>query len=343
MNAMNEHNTDNKTSPQSSPPAPSTKEGHGSPPPGCAPVYPVPYDAEDEIDLFELFQTLWQGRWTIVAVTFLFAVAGVAYALLSPNIYKAEALLAPVETEQSPRIGGQLGALVGMAGGSVGSGAGSQAVLAKEILRSRNFLGDFIERHQLAPQLAAVEGWDASTGEWIYDTEMYNPQTGEWGVDDEGKSLEPSEWDLVRSFRDRMSISEDRDTAMVTVSVSSQNPIAARDWVQWLVRDVNEMMRQRDIAEAQQRIEYLENKIKETSISGMQQVFFQLIENETRSVMLANVQPEYVFKTVDPAVVPEEKSEPKRALIAILATMAGGMIAVLIVFVRTAIKNRKEA
>jgi LPS O-antigen subunit length determinant protein (WzzB/FepE family) len=71
----------------------------------------------------------------------------------------------------------------------------------------------------------------------------------------------------------------------------------------------------------------------------MQQVFYQLIENETRTVMLANAQQEYVFKTVDPAVVPQEKSEPKRALICIVATLIGGMLGVLIVFVRAFIRS----
>ena len=50
--------------------------------------------------------------------------------------------------------------------------------------------------------------------------------------------------------------------------------------------------------------------------------------------MLAQVRPEYVFKTIDPAVVPEEKSEPKRALICVLGTLLGGMLSVLIVLVR---------
>ena len=40
-----------------------------------------------------------------------------------------------------------------------------------------------------------------------------------------------------------------------------------------------------------------------------------------------------MFKTIDPAVVPQEKSEPKRALIAIVATMLGGMLGVFTVFV----------
>lgn len=310
--------------------------------PSHAPGYQPVYDADDEIDLFELLQTLWRGKWLIIAVTFLFAVAGVAYALWLPNLYQAQALLAPVKQEEGPRISGQLGALAGLAGVSLGGSAGNQATLAKEILRSRSFLGAFIERHQLAPQLAAVSGWNVSTGEWVYDLEKYDLQTGQWHSDKDDKSFLPTEWELVKVFREILGISESKDSGMVTISIKSQNPVSARDWVTWLVRDVNENMRQRDITEAQRRIEFLENKIRETSISGMQQVFFQLIESETRTVMLANVQPEYVFTTVDPAVIPEEKSEPKRALICIVATFAGGMIAVLLVFVLAAIRNRRE-
>jgi len=50
-----------------------------------------------------------------------------------------------------------------------------------------------------------------------------------------------------------------------------------------------------------------------------------------------------VFKTIDPAVVPEEKSEPKRALICVLGTLLGGMLSVLIVLVRHyAFSNKQE-
>ena len=98
-------------------------------------------------------------------------------------------------------------------------------------------------------------------------------------------------------------------------------------------------MRRQDVAEAEARINYLENKLNDTNIAGMQQVFYQLIESETRTVMLANAQQEYVFKTIDPAVVPQEKSEPKRALIAILAIMLGGMFGVSIVFIRAFFKG----
>jgi LPS O-antigen subunit length determinant protein (WzzB/FepE family) len=74
----------------------------------------------------------------------------------------------------------------------------------------------------------------------------------------------------------------------------------------------------------------------------MQNVFYQLIEEQTKSLMLAEVQDEFVFKTVDPAIVPEEKAGPKRALICVLATLLGGMLAVAIVLVRFAFRKDED-
>ncbi|SFR51231.1 G-rich domain on putative tyrosine kinase [Marinobacter daqiaonensis] len=299
---------------------------------------------DDEIDLRELFATLWRGKWIIIATTFVFAVAGVAYALYKPNIYQASALLAPTEDDSGglSRMAGQLGGLASLAGVNLGGGSANKTVIAREILQSRAFLTDFIHRHNLKVPLMATEGWDIEQEEWVYDREIYNPDTDEWAMED-GESLEPTDWDMVKKFReDHLSVSENQENGMVTVSVKSLSPVAAKNWTDWLVRDINEHMRKRDIEEAEASIDYLEEKLNETNISGMQQVFYQLIESETRTVMLANAQKEYVFQTVDPAVVPQEKSEPKRALICIVATMLGGMLGVFIVFVIAFIRSGKQ-
>ncbi|MEQ6884147.1 Wzz/FepE/Etk N-terminal domain-containing protein [Salicola sp. Rm-C-2C1-2] len=298
---------------------------------------------DDEIDLRDLFLTLWHGKWLIISITLVFAVGGVVYALMQPNMYRAEAMVAPATEEQGPKISGQLGSLASMAGVNIGEGGGSKTVIAKQILQSRAFLSDFIRRHELAVPLMATEGWNTETREWIINREVYNPETGEWQQDEEGESLEPTDWDLVKRFSGMLSVSDSSDTGMITVSIQSLSPVAAQQWVDQLIADINEHMRQKDVEEAQSRINYLRNQVDETSITGMQQVFYQLIESETRTVMLANAQNEYVFQTIDPAVVPQEKSGPQRALICILATMLGGMLSVFAVFVRSFIRNLREA
>lgn len=296
---------------------------------------------EDEIDLRELFATLWRGKWIIIGITFIFAVAGVAYALYQPNVYTASALLAPAQSESGGRVGGQLAGLASLAGVNLGGGDANKTVIAKEVVRSRAFLTDFIRRHELAVPLSAAKGWSEEREQWVLDQEIYDPNTGTWGMDDDGKSLEPTDWDLVKAFRELLSVSENKDNGMVTISLTTLSPVASRDWVEKLVRDLNDHMRDQDVTEAEASIQYLEGKLRETNIAGMQQVFYQLIESETRTIMLANAQREYVFKTIDPAVVPQEKSGPKRALICIVATMLGGMLGVFIVFVLAFIRSGK--
>jgi LPS O-antigen subunit length determinant protein (WzzB/FepE family) len=66
----------------------------------------------------------------------------------------------------------------------------------------------------------------------------------------------------------------------------------------------------------------------------MQTIFYQLIEEQTKTLMLAEIGDEYALKTLSAAKVPEEKSKPKRALIVVLGTLLGGMLAMMIVLVR---------
>lgn len=48
---------------------------------------------DDEIDLGKLFGILIDAKWFIIGITLLFATIGIAVALLSTPIYKADALI----------------------------------------------------------------------------------------------------------------------------------------------------------------------------------------------------------------------------------------------------------
>ena len=83
--------------------------------------------ANDEIDLRELFTVIWQGKLIVIALTILFAVASVFYAISLPNVYKSEALLAPAEAQQQGGLGalaGQFGGLASLAGVNLGAVVG---------------------------------------------------------------------------------------------------------------------------------------------------------------------------------------------------------------------------
>ena len=292
-----------------------------------------------EIDLRELFSAFWEGKWIILILIMSCMGGGAIYALKLPNEYQANALLAPAQNENAPRISGQLGGLASLAGVTLGAGDANKATIAKEVMLSRAFLATFIARHEIAVPLMAAESWNSGSEAWVYDRTLYSAERNEWLLDENGKSLAPSTWDLVKAFREQLTVSENKGNGMITVALTSLSPSAAETWLRWLLEDINEHMRAQDISDAESSVDYLEKKLEDTSIAGMQQVFYQLIEQETRTIMLANAQREYVFKVIDPPLAPQEKAGPKRGLIVLLAGMLGLMLATIIIFSRVVLRT----
>ncbi|MDN2479985.1 Wzz/FepE/Etk N-terminal domain-containing protein [Vibrio agarivorans] len=309
-------------------------------PPG---YYPQPQTNDDEIDLRELFFALWRGKWIIIFTTFIFAVGGVLFALSQPNTYKSQALLTPTQSSASGGLSGSLGSLAAFAGVNVGGGNQSDPkVEALAVLQSRKFIETFIQKHDLLVPLMAIESWNEEADRLTYDSDLYDINAKQWLFDDEGESLEPSLWDAHKAFKDILSVSEDKETGMVTLSIISKSPFIAQTWVTLLVEDINDWMKEKALTEAGSKIEYLQGQINRTQVVELQNMFYSLVEEQYKTQMLAEVEEEFVFKTIDPAVAPEEKDGPKRALICVLATLLGGMLGVAIVLVRFAFRKDDE-
>ena len=297
---------------------------------------PQPYD--DEIDLRELFSVLWAGKKLIVAVTAVFAVVSVIYALSLPNQYKASAVVSPADSGGSSlgSMAGQLGGLASLAGINIGSGESNETQEAMEIMQSWGFMEEFIQTHDLQVPVYAAIGWDKGSNNLKLDNDLYDVASKRWLIEDD-ESVEnraPSSWELYERFKSRVAVSQDKTSGLINISVEYYSPQIAKQWVDLFISTINEYMRARKLEQVNRNIEYLAIQIEKTAIADMREVFYQLIEEQTKSKMLAEASPEYAFVTVSRAMVPEEKSQPKRALVCILGTLLGGMLSVLWVLVR---------
>ena len=135
------------------------------------------------------------------------------------------------------------------------------------------------------------------------------------------------------SLTKRLGISEDKKTGLVTVSFEYFSPLIAKQWLDMYVAAINAQMQKRQMVKVTNNINYLQAQIEKTSIAEMREVFYNIIEEQTKNKMLAEASPDYVFVTVSPSMVPEEKSQPKRAFICIFGTLLGGVLSVLLVLV----------
>jgi uncharacterized protein involved in exopolysaccharide biosynthesis len=295
-----------------------------------------PDQYDDEIDLRELFGVLWAGRIKIIAITAVFAIASINYALSVPNQYKATALLASAQSSGGGLSGalGQLGGLASLAGVSIGGGESSEGQIAQEIMKSWSYIEGFIADNDLAVELSAVQGWSKDSNELQINDGVYDTENKQWLVENEaGVTGPPSSWSLFKAFSGRLTISDDKKSGLVSVSIEYYSPQVAKQWVDLYVESINRFMQQRQVTKVSRNIEYLQEQIGKTSIAEMQEVFYSIIEEQTKNKMLAEASPDYAFVAVGPSMVPEEKSQPKRALICILGTLLGGMLSVLLVLV----------
>ncbi|WP_377109922.1 Wzz/FepE/Etk N-terminal domain-containing protein [Pseudoalteromonas sp. R86517] len=303
--------------------------------------------ANDEIDLRELFSVIWQGKLTVIVLTTLFAVASVFYAISLPNVYKSEALLAAAEQEQSGGLGalaGQFGGLASLAGVNLdSSGTANKTQLALEVLKSRQFTFNFIKKHNILPDLMAVKSWNQIDNSIEYNEEIYNEQEKKWLREVNAPfKPEPSMQEAFKKFSQIITADMSKESGMITISIEHVSPVIAQRWVNWLIQDINTVMKSRDVEEANKSTKFLTEQLEQTKIADIRTILYKLIEEQTKTIMFANVRDEYVFKTIDPALVPEQKFKPKRALICILGFLFGGILSVLIVLARNFLKKTND-
>jgi len=279
--------------------------------------------SDDEVSLLELWIILWRSRWLIIGVTAVFAALSIPYALMQEEWFSASTLLAPAKERSTSGLTRQLGGLIGLAGVTVGGG-GNVEPLA--ILQSRDFLASFIEEQNLLKVLFSAQ-WDPQTSSWLVDS----PED------------EPDMRDAVEYFKKNIiSVGEDSVTGLVTLAVNWTDPELAAKWANLLVDRLNENLRDRELAEAEANVNYLQVELGETNIVTLQQSIGRLLEAELQKVMLARGNAEFAFRVIDRAQTPKTRFKPNRRLIVVLATFLGGMLSVLFVFTRHAFKVTRK-
>ncbi|MCV2883278.1 Wzz/FepE/Etk N-terminal domain-containing protein [Aestuariibacter sp. AA17] len=285
-------------------------------------------------ELAELIGVVWKQKWIVIIVTVMFAVGSIFYALSLPNKFTSSALVQINEAESSNilnALGGQLGGLASLAGVDINS-KNNFSNIVMETIQSRTFIAKFVEQENIKQYLFAAQTWDPVTNAMTFNPSVYDTQSDTWVREIDERSLKKPEPSLLESYEQFMeifSVDQDAMTGLVTIKVEFINPHLAQQWTQGLIELLNAELRAKEIREKTAYIEYLTKKIENINNVEIKAIFFELIEEELKRKLLAEVEEEFALKVIDPAVSPEMKSSPRRALIVVLATMFGGLLSVI--------------
>lgn len=252
---------------------------------------PAPVGAPGpSIGVREVVDELRARKFMLLSSVFLGLLAGGLVVLFATPVYRVETVLAPVSNESTQGLDaslGQLGGLAQLAGLDLGQSG--NIWIGHATLESRAFIEDFVRDADLLPELFWRD-WDEEEGEWtVSDPEDI-----------------PSLWDAYELFSENvLQLNWNNTTQLLTLTIEWRDPGTATEWANTLVERVNRRLSQRAITEAEKSVEYLNAELEKTSVLGLRQAIFNLIESEISSIMTANVNEEYAFRVIDPAAPPD--------------------------------------
>jgi LPS O-antigen subunit length determinant protein (WzzB/FepE family) len=282
---------------------------------------PAVASGRTDIDLVAVALLFWGRRYWLLTVVLLTTAAAAYLAFTTPPTYRAEVVVTEVHDQgmgAAARLASEIGGLANNLA-DLGVGTNHMEPDFQALLDSHSLVQEYITRNNLLPQLSR------------------------------GSRKPLSLWRAVQLFKkDVVFIRQDQRRGVTTLSAEWTDPDTAARWANGLVALANELLRTRALAEAQRNITYLNAQADRTTEVELHRAIFNLIENQTERLMLANGRPEYAFRIVDPAVPPEIRSAPHRTLLLATGVLVGlllGGIGVLAVewLQRQAARLRRDA
>lgn len=286
-------------------------------------------DKSDYIDLKEILDIL-VSEWRFLFLsTVLSAIVSVLYALSLTNYYKSEAIFSVAGQDDMPNISGQLGPLASIAGIDLGtSGPQDKSALTIQTIKSRSFLERLIKKEEVLPSLMASESFDAETKKLVYKKNIYDVETGTW-VRKVSYPFKPKPSVIETHtvyLSEILNINQDKKTGFISISIEHISPIFAQQFLELIYKEINLLMRQKDLEEATDSLAYLQTEIATNKVSEMKVPISQLMLKNLQTQMLTKVREDYVLRVIDPPYIPELKSKPSRAIICIFGTFLGTIL-----------------
>jgi len=160
---------------------------------------------------------------------------------------------------------------------------------AFELLQSKVISRRFIETENLLPVLFADQ-WDLENETWR-----------EPNID-----RQPTLNDALELFESEVRfIARDRNTGFIRINIEWSDPGLAANWANRLVEMTDTVVRERDILEAKQSIQFLQERIENAPLASVRRLLYRLIESHAKTIMVASIKEDYAFTVIDPAVTLE--------------------------------------
>ena len=283
---------------------------------------------DDEFDLRELFNVLWAAKKLIILITAIFAIGSVVYSLSLNNYYQSGSIFIARSASGNQGLS-QYSGLAAMAGIKLPSSGEDKTAQVIELMKSRKFVKHLMAFESILPSIMAAKSYNNRTQELLFNQKLYESETKTW------KNNEiPSYLEAHSAYLNMLSVRQDKKTGFIYINIEHISPVFAKEFLELIIREANELLRKKDMDESKQGLEYLTSELSKTPFVEIKESINALIEAQLETQMLAQINQDYILIEIDPPFIPEQKSKPRRTFICVVGTILGGILSVLIVLIR---------
>lgn len=253
---------------------------------------------------------------SLVAVIFYF------YASTIPNTYVSSAILKVDHIDNQSNSIVSNGGLLSSLSGFGNAGDKGTTELIKRIT-SITFYNELMEDEDLEVKLAAIKSFDKKNNTAVYDEEIYSKNLKKWVVTNNNERKYSSQAIFYNFYLQNLSVSIDKDSGLVMIAFEHPSPNFASDFINELVNELNIVVANEKINQAQSRIDYINTIIESNQKDQVKFFLNKMLEEEYKSLLLFAPENNKPYKLLDYPVVPEKPSYPNKIIHFILGFFFG--------------------
>jgi uncharacterized protein involved in exopolysaccharide biosynthesis len=260
--------------------------------------------AEEALTWTVLLARILRRKWWVLSGALAVMALGSVYALLSPSVYDATAVISP--KQQQGGAGGsllsQMGGLGGLIGGLGGANTGLERL--QILVKSRDVVEAVVRDNNLMPELFPGL-WDAQAKAW--------------------KTKRPEDAPTVREAVEQirgthLEVIVNPKLQTVDVRVFASNPELARRMAGYFVDELNKKIRDDVRSDAEVNKSYLEEQLASAVDPLLREKIQNMIASEIEKAMLVGSKS---FEVLEKPVAPLSRLKPKRKQMVVMSFLLG--------------------
>ena len=300
-------------------------------------------ELNDEIDLRDIFSTLWAGKIYIILILIISVFLASFYLQSAERKYSVEYKLKPVgETKTSPSFSG-LGGLASLSGIQLPTNSNNDFNIFKELITSLE-VSEIIFKNKKIIREIFISEWDETLNNFsrplkskmqIFVSDAKKLLTGNIDV----AYMPPDPRRLAIFINQNIQIGEDKETGFLKFTSQTSKPELILSLITEATKTSDKIMRQRYIDFSTEPLTFYKEKMRTARSREHREALAELISKEEQKLMFASKGKHFIAEPYINPTISLHPTAPKPKLILALSLVLGLFLGAAFVLVRHAIKK----